>query len=106
MGYAVLHLDKSPGNEVRMTAHIARTQMPANANPTLTYLNVELVEFPEGVADRTEAIQHRLDNAGLTRKIGTNQVQTIRIMLTGSHEDMKRVEAEGRLDEWCSDNLE
>lgn len=68
MGYAVLHLDKAPGNEVRMTAHIERRQM-------FTYLNEELVEFPEGVADRTEAINYRLDHAGLTRKIGTNQVR-------------------------------
>ena len=73
MGYVVLHLDKSPDNEVPMTAHIARTKMPPNAMPELTYLNEELVEFPEGVADRTEAINHRLEHAGLTRKIGTNQ---------------------------------
>lgn len=31
MGYVVLHLDKSPDNEVPMTAHIARTKMPPNA---------------------------------------------------------------------------
>jgi hypothetical protein len=56
MGYVVLHLDKSPDNEVPMTAHIARTKMPPNAIPELTYLNEELVEYPEGVADRTETI--------------------------------------------------
>lgn len=105
MGYAVLHLDKAAGNEVKMTAHIERTQMPANAVPSLTYLNEELIEFPEGVADRTAAIQHRLDTAGLARKIGTNQVRAIRIMLTGSNEDMKRIEAEGKLKAWCADNL-
>lgn len=105
MGYAVLHLDKASGNEAKMTAHIERTQMPKNADPERTHLNRELIEFPEGVNSRTEAIQHRLDNAGLTRKVGTNQVRAIRIMLTGSHEDMKRIEAEGRLDEWCNDNL-
>lgn len=105
MGYAVLHLDKAAGNEVKMTAHIERTQMPANAVPSLTHLNEELIEFPEGVPDRTAAIQHRLDTAGLTRKIGTNQVRAIRIMLTGSNEDMKRIEAEGKLKAWCADNL-
>lgn len=89
-----------------MTAHIARMHMPPNAMPELTYLNEELVEFPEGVADRTEAINYRLDHAGLTRKIGTNQVRVIRIMLTGSHDDMKRIAAEGRIKEWCADNLD
>lgn len=106
MGYVVLHMDKAPGNEAAMTAHIARTHLPPNAVPELTYLNEELVEFPESVADRTEAINYRLDHAGLTRKIGTNQVRVIRIMLTGSHDDMKRIAAEGRIKEWCADNLE
>ena len=106
MGYVVLHLDKSPDNEVPMTAHIARTKMPPNAMPELTYLNEELVEFPEGVADRTEAINHWLEHAGLTRKIGTNQVRVIRVMLTGTQEDMLRIVQEGRLKAWCADNLE
>lgn len=106
MGYVVLHLDKSPDNEVPMTAHIARTKMPPNAIPELTYLNEELVEYPEGVADRTEAINHRLEHAGLTRKIGTNQVRVIRVMLTGTQEDMQRIVQEGRLKTWCADNLE
>ncbi|MBS6993264.1 MAG: plasmid recombination protein [Alistipes sp.] len=105
MGYAVLHLDKAPGNEAAMTAHIARTKIPTNASPERTCLNEELVEFPEEVADRTEAINYRLEHAGLTRKIGTNQVRVIRVMLTGSHDTMKRIEEEGRLPEWCADNL-
>ena len=106
MGYVVLHLDKSPDNEVPMTAHIARTKMPPNAMLELTYLNEELVEYPEGVADRTEAINHRLEHAGLTHKIGTNQVRVIRVMLTGTQEDMLRIAQEGRLKAWCADNLE
>lgn len=106
MGYVVLHLDKSPDNEVPMTAHITRTKIPTNAIPELSYLNEELVEFPESVADRTEAINHRLEHAGLTRKIGTNQVRVIRVMLTGSQEDMKRIAQEGRLKAWCTDNIE
>ena len=105
MGYAVLHLDKAPGNEAAMTAHIARTKIPTNASPERTCLNEELVEFPEEVADRTEAINYRLEHAGLTRKIGTNQVRVIRVMLTGSHDAMKRIEEEGRLPKWCADNL-
>ena len=81
MGYVVLHLDKAPGNEARMTAHIARTQMPPNADPSRTHLNRELIAFPEGVADRTQALNYRLAHAGLTRKIGKNQVKVIRVML-------------------------
>ena len=88
-----------------MSAHIERTIVPKNIDPTRTHLNRELIMFPDGVCNRTLAIRHRLDTAGLKRKIGKNQVQAIRIVLSGTHEDMARVEGEGKLDEWCADNV-
>ncbi len=106
MGYAVLHLEKAKGADSGMSAHIERTIQPKNADPKRTHLNRELIQFPDGVHNRTEAIQHRLDTTGLTRKIGKNQVQAIRIVLTGTHADMEQIEQTGRLDEWCQDNLE
>ncbi len=105
MGYAVLHMEKTSGTDAAMSAHIERTIKPKNADESRTHLNRELIRFPDGVENRTQAIQHRLDTAGLTRKIGNNQVRTIRVLLTGTHEDMERITNEGRLDEWCSDNL-
>ena len=89
-----------------MSAHIERTIQPKNADPKRTHLNRELIQFPEGVRNRTEAIQHRLNTAGLTRKIDKNQVLAIRIVLTGTHEDMEQIEKNGRLDEWCQDNVD
>lgn len=106
MGYAIVHLEKTSGTDSAMSAHIERTISPKNADPKRTHLNRELIAFPHGVRNRTQAIQHRLDNAGLQRKIGKNQVRAIRVLLTGSNEDMKRIEAEGRLGDWCDDNLE
>ncbi len=106
MGYAVLHLEKAKGADSGMSAHIERTIQPKNADPTRTHLNRELIQFPEGVHNRTAAIQHRLDTAGLKRKIGKNQVQAIRIVLTGTHANMEQIEQTGRLDEWCQDNLD
>ena len=105
MGYAVLHMEKTSGTDAAMSAHIERTIKPKNADEGRTHLNRELVKFPDRVKNRTQAIQHRLDNAGLTRKIGNNQVRAIRVLLTGTHEDMERITQEGRLDEWCEDNL-
>lgn len=66
---------------------------------------LQAIEYPDGVKDRSAAVQRRLEEAGLTRKIGSNQVRAIRINVSGTHEDMKRIEEEGRLDEWCADNL-
>ena len=105
MGYAVLHLEKTSGTDSAMSAHIERTIAPKNADPERTYFNRELIKFPDTVRNRTEAIQHRLDNVGLQRKIGKNQVRAIRILLTGSPEEMQRIEANGKLNEWCDDNL-
>ena len=105
MGYAVLHMEKTSGTDAAMSAHIERTIKPKNADESRTHHNRELITFPDGVYNRTQAIQHRLDTAGLTRKIGNNQVRAIRVLLTGTHEDMIRITNEGRLDEWCSDNL-
>ncbi|WKN03093.2 MobV family relaxase [Bacteroides fragilis] len=65
----------------------------------------ELVQFPEGVRNRTQAIAHRIETAGIRRKVSANQVKAIRILLTGSNKDMKQMEAEGRIEDWCNDSL-
>ena len=105
MGFVVLHMEKAHGSDSGTTAHIERFIIPKNADPTRTHLNRRLIEYPDGVKDRSAAIQRRLEEAGLTRKIGSNQVRAIRINVSGTHEDMKRIEEEERLDEWCADNL-
>ncbi|KAA6320688.1 Plasmid recombination enzyme [termite gut metagenome] len=106
MGYVVLHLKKASGNDAGTSAHIERTIHPKNADESRTHLNRELIPFPEGVKNRTEAIQHRIENAGITRKIGKNQVRAIGVMLSGSPDDMKRIEDTGHLNDWCADSVD
>ena len=79
MGFVVLHMEKAHGSDSGTTAHIERFIIPKNADPTRTHLNRRLIEYPDGVKDRSAAIQQRLEEAGLTRKIGSNQVRAIRI---------------------------
>ena len=105
MGFVVLHMEKAHGSDSGTTAHIERFIIPKNADPTRTHLNRKLITYPDGIKDRSAAIQRRLEEAGLTRKIGNNQVRAIRINVSGTHEDMERIEKEGRLDEWCTDNI-
>ena len=100
-----MHLEKAKGTDSRMSAHIERTVHPKNADRTRTHLNRELVQFPEGVRNRTQAIAHRIETAGIRRKVSANQVKAIRILLTGSNKDMKQMEAEGRIEDWCNDSL-
>ena len=58
------------------------------------HLNRRLVEYSDEMEERSVAIQQRLEEAGLTRKIRSNQVRAIRINVSGMHEDMKRIEEE------------
>ena len=107
MGYISIQFNKAKGSaDTGASDHIERKTTPKNADPTRTCLNRELVEFPDGVTNRTEAINHRIRTAGIKRKITPDQVRAIRIVLSGTHEDMMKVQDEGRLNEWCADNLQ
>ena len=100
MGYISIQINKAKGSaDTGASDHIERKTTPKNADPTRPHLNRELVQF-------TEAINHRIRTAGIRRKITPDQVRAIRIVLSGTHEDMVRVQDEGRLDEWCGDNLQ
>ena len=109
--YAVCHLQRGSGNDSGMSCHIERkdaqgkTYVPDNADRSRTHLYRELVSFPDGVRNRTEAIQYRIDHAGLTRKVAGNQCKAIRIILTGTHEQMMKIQEEDRLDRWMEVNL-
>lgn len=109
--YAVCHLERGAGNDSGMSCHIERKtadgkpHIPDNADEARTHLNRELITFPEGVTNRTRAIQHRLETAGLKRKIGKNQTRAIRVLLTGTHEQMMTLVSEGHLDDWCQANI-
>ncbi len=65
----------------------SKVYVPANADANLTSQNRELLTFPNGVANRTEAIQHRIDTAGLHRKLAKNPTKAIRIILTGTDDE-------------------
>jgi hypothetical protein len=106
MGFVVLDIKKASGNDAAMTAHVERKVNPANADINRTHLNRELITCPDGVTNLTQAIQHRIETAGITRKISHNQVRAIRFMLSGTSEDMKRIEEAGKLDDWCRDSIE
>ncbi len=109
--YAVCHLERGAGNDSGMSCHIERKtadgkpHIPDNADGTRTYLNREFIAFPDGVLNRTQAIQYRIETAGLQRKVGKNQTRAIRVLLTGTHEQMMALANTGRLDDWCRANI-
>ena len=107
MGYFSLDIKKAKGtSDTTQSDHIERKIMPKNADPTRTHLNRTLVEYPDGVHGRDEAIVHRLNTAGIKRKITHDQIRVVRVVLSGTHEDMINIQDNGRLDEWCSDSIQ
>ena len=107
MGYFALDFKKAKGaSDARMSDHIERRVIAPNVDATRTHLNRELVELPEGVTVRDEAIAHRIKSAGIKRKITPDQVRAIRVMMSGTHEDLMKIQQEGRMDEWCNDSMQ
>lgn len=106
MSYAVLHIMKASGSCNAIARHIERSTQPDNAHPELRHLNREdFIRYPEGVGGLGEAIRYRLDHAGLTRKIGKNQVLALNVLLTSDGEALRRLAYEGRLDEWAEASI-
>ena len=84
-----MDIKKAKGtSDTTQSDHIERKIIPKNADPTRTHLNRVLVEYPDGVHGRDEAIAHRLNTAGIRRKITHDQVRVVRVVLSGTHEDM------------------
>ena len=85
MGYFTLDFKKAKGaSDARMSDHIERRVIAPNVDSTRTHLNRELMELPEGVTVRDEAIAHRIKSAGIKRKITPDQVRAIRVMMNGA----------------------
>ena len=64
MGFVVLHMEKAHGSDSGTSAHIERFIIPKNADPTRTHLNRKLITYPDGVKDRSAAIQKRIGRSG------------------------------------------
>lgn len=106
MSYAVLHIMKASGSCTAIARHIERSTQPDNAHPELRHLNRDdFIKYPDGVDGLGEAIQHRLDHAGLTRKIGKNQVLVLNVLLSSDGDALRRLADEGRLNDWAESSV-
>ena len=106
MSYAVLHIIKANSSLNSIAKHIERTSHPENADPTRTHLNrYNLVEYPDGITGLAEAVEHRIANAGITRKISDRQVRCLNLVMTSDNEGMQKIIDSGKLDEWIDDNI-
>lgn len=106
MSYAVLHIIKANSSLNSIAKHIERTAHPENADPARTHLNrYNLVEYPDGITRLAAAVEHRIANAGITRKISDRQVRCLNLVMTSDNEGMQKIIDSGKLDEWIADNI-
>lgn len=106
MSYAVLHIIKANSSLNSIAKHIERTAHPENANPARTHLNrYNLVEYPDGITGLAAAVEHRITNAGITRKISDRQVRCLNMVMTSDNEGMQKIIDSGKLDDWIDDNI-
>lgn len=100
--FAVCHITKNGGNVYALGAHIDRSNTPINADPSRSHLNEIIVDHGKNL---NHAIQSRIE-AGYTGStaIRKDAVKSINLVLTGSHNRMKEIEEEGKLQSWVQDN--
>lgn len=129
-GFAVCTMKKQTGAAGGLSAHIDREVWdeenqcmvpfrPASVrDDARTALNRECIESAQKIG-RTQAIWNRLRDAGFsrknddkrddgkkTRKIKQDAVIALCFVCTSDEETMKKLEAEGKLDEWIDATLE
>lgn len=103
MSYAVIHLTKfkSAGG---IGTHIDRKVVPENADPSRVHLNRELIKSPN---DLHKDIARRIAQGYTSsRKIRKDAVKSVGVILSGSHQRMKELEAAGQLEQWYKANWE
>ena len=106
MSYAVFHIIKANSSLNSIAKHIERTSHPDNADPRRTHLNrYGLVEYPDGITGLAAAVEHRIANAGITRKISDRQVRCLNMVMTSDNEGMQKIIDAGKLDQWIADNI-
>lgn len=102
----MLHIIKANSSLNSIAKHIERTAHPENADPARTHLNrYNLVGYPVGITGLAAAVEHRITNAGITRKISDRQVRCLNLVMTSDNEGMQKIIDSGKLDEWIADNI-
>ena len=105
MGFAICHIEKGKGSSTQIQHHIDRTpgkeySFP-HADPALRHLNRELISL----LPVEDLIKDRIAKGYTGKKaIRKDAVKFLKLVLTGSHEEMKMMEKEGGLKHWVDEN--
>lgn len=114
--FAVLTAQKQTGSGGGLSAHIDRQRWDNEQKALVPYqpksvtdaertkLNQEYI-MPPGMS-RTEAIEQRIKEAKITRKIKDGAVKAICFICTSDHDKMKEIEKSGRIHDWAHDCID
>ena len=112
---AVCHMEKGSGSTGGMQGHNERTYDVKNADPNKADLNFYVNHNKEKKRieclsnnPRTGSYKQRegeiIDKRHTGRKIRDNAVKRLSFALSGSHEQMLKIEAEGKIKQWAMAN--
>lgn len=119
--FAIFHISKAKPSSGGLHAHIERKHVPHNADASMTknnlYLHDEQLHKTKAYQKQIESgeikpIQERINeriSEGYTskRKIRSNTIRELDIMLTGSHESLCEIAKDkNKLGEWMKSNYE
>ena len=95
------HIDREKwdGKEHRMVPFVPKSVI----HPELSYLNKEFL-LPSGMG-RSEAIEKRIREAGITRKIRDDQAKFLAFVCSSDSETMRKIYDEGRWQAWVDANI-
>ncbi|MRI64595.1 hypothetical protein EDM00_11455 [Ornithobacterium rhinotracheale] len=111
-GFAVYHIEKGSISSGGIGKHIDREKGAEHsyrhADPSRRHLNKNYkVHEDRHEMKLSDAINERIKEGYKSKaKIRKNAVKYVTHILTGSHEDMKRMEQNGTLGEWVRENYE
>ena len=92
MGFVVLHMEKAHGSDSGTTAHRAFHHTQERRPHTHASKPAHRISRR---SERPFGYPKGLEEAGLTRKIGSNQVRAIRINVSNTREPMERIRTGG-----------
>lgn len=105
MSFAVIHIEKGSGNNTGIGQHIDRTRTPINADPDRAHLNQHFIETGQTL---NQDINARIAAGYKSGKaIRKDAVKSIRVILSGSHDQMKDIEGNPQeLQKWVKANFD
>lgn len=104
-GLAVFHIEKAKSTVQGLGNHIDRSTVTPNVNTDKSHLNRAIIDHRDN-GGLQESIDKRIKEGYKTKRaIRKDAVKATNVILSGSRDQLLKIEGEGRIDDWVDDNL-